>query len=85
MMKFFSKWNTYKVDKFKKMEILFSDNITSNASFMGAYFKRTKKEVYLCYKVVRQAFQLAPDIYIVHECESDSVFWGAVSSSSKRD
>lgn len=74
-----------KIDKFKKLEIMFSDNTTSNASFVGAYFKRTKQELYLCYKVVKHAFKLAPDIYVVHETESDSVFWGAVSSSSKRD
>ncbi len=66
------------------METLFSEN-TSNACFVGAYLKRTDKELYICYKIVKNAFRLAPDIYVVHETESDSVFWGALSSSSKRD
>ena len=35
--------------------------------------------------MVKNAFKLAPDIYVVHETESDSELWGAFSSSSKKD
>ena len=67
---FFGGIKKARIDKFKKMEILFSTNATSNACFIGAYFKRTKTECYLCYKVVKNAFKLAPDIYVVHVTES---------------
>lgn len=35
--------------------------------------------------MVKNAFKLAPDIYVVTETESESMMWGAFSSSSKRD
>lgn len=83
--KFFRDWKKARLRNFNKMEILFSTNTTSNAAFIGAYYKRTEKEIYLCYKVVKNAFKLAPDIYVVTETESESMMWGAFSSSSKRD
>ena len=40
--KFFRDWRKARLRKFKKMEILFSTNTTSNAAaFIGAYYKRT--------------------------------------------
>lgn len=63
--KFLSKWKAIRMNKFTKKEILFSEKGVSNATFVGVYQKRTKSELYLCYKVCKNAFKLAPDIYVV--------------------
>ncbi len=47
--------------------------------------RRTKKELYIAYKVVKNAFKLAPDIYIIHESSSEKALWGAISESSQTD
>ena len=73
------------MNKFTKKEILFSEKGSSSATFVGVYQKRTKNELYLCYKVCKNAFQLAPDIYVVQEVENESVGWGMFSSNSKVD
>lgn len=83
--KFLGKWKSIKQNKFVKKEILFTEHGRSEACFVGVYQKRTAKELYLCYKVCKNAFKLAPDIYVVHETESESALWGAFSSSSKVD
>ena len=73
------------MNKFTKKEILFSEKGSSSAPFVGVYQKRTKSELYLCYKVCKNAFKLAPDIYVVQEVQSKSVGWGMFSKDSKVD
>lgn len=34
---------------------------------------------------MKNAFRLAPDIFVVHETESESIGWGAFTSNSKVD
>ena len=60
-------------------------NSTSSACFFGVYFKKGVKGMYICYKFIRNAFRLAPDIYVLHESESESAVFGAFKSTSKRD
>lgn len=69
-LEFFSKWRTIKCNKFVKKEIIFSEKDTSNAAFIGVYMKRGQTDQYLAYKVCKNAFKLAPDIYVVHESQS---------------
>lgn len=85
VQEFFAMWQDIKKHRFVKKEILFDMNKMNKACFMGVYMKRGNTELYLCYKVCKNAFKLAPDIYVVHQSESESAFWGAFNSSSKRD
>ena len=83
--KFLDKWKVIPQFKMIKQEILFDMNSTSSACFFGVYFKKGEKNMYICYKFIKNAFQLAPDIYVLHESESESALFGSFKSSSKKD
>lgn len=54
-------------------------NSTSSANFFGVYLKKGKETIYICYKYIKNAFKLAPDIYVVHESKSESALFGMFS------
>lgn len=78
-------WEDLHMHKFVKKQILFSRQDSSYASFVSVYFKRLKNRLYIGYIFAKNAFELAPDLYVVQKVESDSVFWGASTSKSQVD
>lgn len=68
-----------------KQEILYDMNSTSSACFFGIYFKKGVKGLYVCYKFIKNAFKLAPDIYVLHESETETAVFGMYKNTSKRD